>query len=209
MIKKTLHIVFCIDTNSTSSRYLDNVKSRVINLYAILQSTALKWEVELTEVKVKIIIYGSKSKHLKESRWYNISESRGLSKEYLFAFSRKIKCEETNEDSLGLESLLRAINCDWPPVEERYTKQVIILHSDSASNVIDEKLFHEVTNSWMNNHISSNLKQRSKRLILLTPDVYPWVDIYQYFDQTILSPMEIDNDVEYFDVISPLLYNSL
>ena len=209
MIKKAFHIIFCIDTNSRNRRYLEIVKKRLINLNSFLHSVALEWDVELLEVNVKIIIYGSQANHIKESRWYNICDKKGLSNEYFLAFIRKIKIEETDEKSLGLEALSRAINSDWLPIQHRNTKQIVFLHSDSASNEIDEKRFYEVSESWMCSHGSSNLEQRNKRLILYTPDVYLWVDIYQSLNQVCFAPITLDNEVEYYDIIRPLLYNSL
>ena len=213
MNKRAFHIIFCIDLNSKNIQHLNYVKNQVVNIFSVLHSTAIKYEVELIEVKTKIIIYGNQSNQIKESRWYNISDKKGLSNEYFNAFVRNIQIRESDEESLGLEALSRAINSDWPAVTERNTKQVVFLHSDSASNVIDEKRFHEVTDSWMCSHGSSKLHQWNKRLVLFTPEEYPWPNIYSSWDKVCFFPLEKDKDVEYFiieyeDVIRPFFYNS-
>lgn len=209
-------IVFCIDINNNMMQCLERIKkllrefpSKIIRAYA-------ECGKYVSNVRVKIITYGNKIEpDIKESRWFNLSDVKGLEPEYFSAHIRYLRSIETSGNALALNAISKAIHTDWTQYEGKKRHHIIVF-SNSKFNFTDVELFENTTGVWMNSGFGQqesndiSLSQSSKFIFILAPDVYPWRELYESWDQVVYNPLErdfIEDDIFYLDVVNAMVAN--
>lgn len=140
------------------------------------------------------------------SRWYNINNQSTLEPGYFSARLKRIKCIQKTDALRALEALFIAIKQDW--IQEGNRKRHIIcmitnnqflpldnLTFDSNRNEITSPhSLEELSELWMAPYTRQDdralLHQSAKRLVIFAPQVYPWLDIYEIWDQVIYNPIK-------------------
>ena len=207
-------IVFCIDINNNMMQCMERIKKLLREFPSKMIRAYAECGKHISNVRVKIITYGNKIEpDIKESRWFNISDVKGLEPEYYSAYLRYLICIDTSGNALALHAISKAIHTDWTQYENKKRHHIVVF-SNSKSNFIDVELFENSTDIWMeansgeqkSNNIS--LSQSSKYLMILAPDVYPWRELYESWTQVIYNPLEkdfIEDDIFYLDAVNALI----
>ena len=74
--------------------------------------------------------------------------------------------------------------------------------------------FEDLTDVWMTpssgqqGGTKTKLKQPAKRLIVFGPEVYPWPELYESWDQVVYNPSKAGtglDDVSYEDIINAIV----
>lgn len=207
-------IVFCIDINNNMMQCMERIKKQLREFPSKMIRAYAECGKHVSNVRVKIITYGNKIEpDIKESRWFNISDVKGLEPEYYYAYLRYLRCIDTSGNALALHAISKAIHTDWTQYENKKRHHIFVF-SNSKSNFIDVELFENSKDIWMetnsgeqkSNNIS--LSQSSKRLIILAPYVYPWRELYESWTQVLYIPLEkdyIEDDIFYLDAVNALI----
>lgn len=136
----------------------------------------------ISRVYIKVIIYTNDSKPIiKESRWYEISNKKGLEPEYLIAYIKRVKCIGPDADDLSFEAIERAMNVDW--TSEKASFKNIILFTNSICNKTNSAKYTELFSKDVDNHFAYR-----KRLVVFAPEKYPWPELYENLENMIYCP---------------------
>lgn len=226
-MKYPIDFIICIDTSKDMINAVSTLKKRALQFYPDLKEALSSADKEVSQVRLKLILFGPQENqtYLKESDWFCLSNSKGLDKEYFLAAISHIKCKDYFARSNGLEVLARAIKSDWVQVEGKCRQIIGIFTNHPAEKIENIKtkiVFHndslnsleELTDLWMtpyNPQQAKNLislKQSAKRLIIFSPEVYPWPEIYESWDQVVYNPLKAGtgwDDASYEDLINAVV----
>lgn len=101
----------------------------------------------VSNVRVKIITYGNKIEpDIKESRWFNLSDVKGLEPEYFSAHIRYLRSIETSGNALALNAISKAIHTDWTQYEGK--KDIILLSSPIPSSILQMLSFLKIQQTY-------------------------------------------------------------
>ena len=227
-MKYPIDIIFCIDTSIDMENAVSSFKKRASQFYPDIKEALSAASKEVSQIRIKLILFGPNGSqtYLKESDWFYISNSKGLDNEYFSAALNHIKCKDYFEKCNGLEALALAIKSDWVQVNGK-CRQIIAMFTNHSAEKLEEMppkrmichegsptSLEELTDLWMtpynpqlaNNMIS--LKQLAKRLVLFSPEAYPWQEIYESWDQVVYNPSKAGtefDDVSYEDIINAIV----
>lgn len=201
-----IDIILCIDVCSSLNEVIERFSKSFWNDYSEALNASSKI---VTSTRIKVITFGcaldDNNNVVNVSRWYNISNQNTFEPEYFSARLKRIKCIQKTGASRALEALSIAIKQDW--IQEGDRKRHIIcmitnnqslsldnLTFDSNRNeIITSHSLEELSELWMASYTQSDdkvlLHQSAKRLVIYAPQVYPWLDIYEAWDQVIYNPI--------------------
>jgi len=188
MIKFTIDIVYCLDATGSMETYFPSIKNSIEKFYFDYQNKMKEKGKLVDSLRIKVIAYrdvfSDGDSAFLISDFYKMPEQLEQLKIFLnsiFTFGGGDKAES------GLEALDIAICSDWNKTGDRQ-RQIIIVYTDSAAHKLEEienfrpinypkyisKNFDELTDKWENGFY---VKNPSKRIILYSPDTYPWSEI--------------------------------
>lgn len=181
-------------------------------------------------IRIKIIAfrdscYIEERPVIEESRFFNLHCKQTLEPEYFSAWIRHLKHSTRIEKSNALEGLALAINSEWTHEGDRL-RHIIVMLTDAPAHKLEEaKLDNsiypanlptslaELCNLWMTPSSSQNggkskLKQPAKRLVVFGPQMYPWPELFESWDQVVYNPVHLNeglNNVTYEDIITSIV----
>lgn len=189
-------LVFCVDTSGSMSQHLPNVKKMLLKFYESYIISCESKGKNVHELRVKLIrfsdIYYDGPDGLIESCFFSLPEE----KQEFINLLNETKAKGGGESpENGLEALDIAIQSDWNDSGDR-KRSIIVLWTDNKAHELEQSLdykpnhypqkisstFEELTDKW---ELDKFIDDASKRLILFSPDCYPWDIISNTWSNTI------------------------
>jgi hypothetical protein len=198
-------IVLVIDTTGSMADIIDLVKDNAIHFCQDLHKKMNTYQKSINTLRVKAISFTDFHEDplpLNASKFFNLpaenqeladfvetfeADGGGYHEEYPHNFDPTLACPPES----GLEALAYSI------LQSEFTKStkkrdVIVLWTDAYAHPLEyshratpsypwmPKSFQAITSAW-GQHMSNS----AKRLILFTPDVYPWKEISENWENVI------------------------
>lgn len=186
--------VICIDNSARMSSCIDAIKKSVLQWNDTLLHVFEHSYISISKVYIKVITFTNNNKPIiKESRWFEISNKKGLEPEYLIAYIKKIKCLDSDADDLSFEAIERAKKVDW--TSEKASLKNVILFTNSICN--KRNLAQYIEGCSMNDDSPFSYK---KRLVVFAPEIYPWPELYESLGNMIFCPFRGDLTSEDIDL---------
>jgi hypothetical protein len=223
-------IVMCIDITGSMQDCIDTVKERALKFWPDLQEALKAASKNVTDVRVKVIGFrdfdADEANALEVSRYFNLSD-QGCSdpEEYKTFVSNLVADGGGDEPENSLEALSLAIQSDWVQSGEK-RRHVIVMFTDASAHKLEEanrsnpyypenmpESFNALTDLWVAPSSGQGggtvkLKKAAKRLIIFGPQMYPWPEIYENWDQVVYHPSKAGkglDDVSYEDIINAIV----
>ena len=222
-------IVMCIDITGSMQDCIDTVKSRALQFWPDLQEALKAASKNVSDVRVKVIGFrdfeADGSSALEESRYFNLSEQGSSDPEEYKQFVNNLVADgggDAPENSL--EALSLAIQSDWVQTGDR-RRHIIVMFTDASAHKLEDAnrsnpyypenmpaSLEELTDIWLTPASGQTskikLKQPAKRLIIFAPQMYPWPEIYESWNQVVYNPSKAGeglDDVSYEDIINTIV----
>ena len=223
-------IVMCIDLTGSMQPCIDTVKSRALQFWPDLQEALKNASKCVSDVRVKVIGFrdfeADGAKSLEVSRYFNLSEQGSSDPEEYKKFVNGLVAEGGgDEPENALEALSMAIQSDWVQTGDK-RRHVIVMFTDASAHKLESAnrsnpyypqdmpaSLEELTDIWMTptsgQQVSKiKLKQPAKRLVVFAPQMYPWPEIYESWNQVVFNPSDYSSgldDVTYEDIINAIV----
>ena len=223
-------IVMCIDITGSMQDCIDTVKSRALQFWPDLQDALKAASKNVSDVRVKVIGFrdfeADGSNALEESRYFNLSDQGSVDpEEYKQFVSNLVADGGGDEPESSLEALALAIQSDWVQTGDK-RRHVIVMFTDASAHKLEDAnrsnpnypenmpiSLEELTDIWLTPSSGQNaskikLKQPAKRLIVFAPQMYPWPEIYESWNQVVYNPSKAGeglDDVSYEDIINAIV----
>jgi hypothetical protein len=193
--KYDVDIVLCIDATGSMSPVIGETKKHALGFY---ESVIAKMNEKLkkpSQLRVRVIVF--RDIFVDGEQWLNESPFFVLptqTDEFNGAI-RRIEVDGGGDaPESGLEALAIAMKSDWCKSNGKKRHIIVVCSDDSAhpiersrgSQFLPENLpenFDQLTDFWM-----QNMDKQAKRLLLFTPDAYPWTEIATHWENTIHLP---------------------
>ena len=224
-------IVMCIDITGSMQDCIDTVKNRALQFWPDLKEALAAASKNVSDVRVKVIGFrdfeADGDGALEISRYFNLSDQGSSDPEDYKAFVNGLVADGGgDEPENSLEALALAIQSDWVQTGDK-RRHVIVMFTDASAHKLEDanrsnpnypenmpESFEDLTDVWMTpssgqqSGTKTKLKQPAKRLIVFGPEVYPWPELYESWDQVVYNPSKAGtglDDVSYEDIINAIV----
>ena len=224
-------IVMCIDITGSMQDCIDTVKNRALQFWPDLKEALAAASKNVSDVRVKVIGFrdfeADGDGALEISRYFNLSDQGSSDPEDYKAFvNGLVAAGGGDEPENSLEALALAIQSDWVQTGDK-RRHVIVMFTDASAHKLEDanrsnpnypenmpESFEDLTDVWMTpssgqqGGTKTKLKQPAKRLIVFGPEVYPWPELYESWDQVVYNPSKAGtglDDVSYEDIINAIV----
>ena len=224
-------IVMCIDITGSMQDCIDTVKNRALQFWPDLKEALAAASKNVSDVRVKVIGFrdfeADGDAALEVSRYFNLSDQGSSDPEDYRAFVNGLVADGGgDEPENSLEALALAIQSDWVQTGDK-RRHVIVMFTDASAHKLEDanrsnpnypenmpESFEDLTDVWMTpssgqqGGTKTKLKQPAKRLIVFGPEVYPWPELYESWDQVVYNPSKAGtglDDVSYEDIINAIV----
>lgn len=224
-------IVMCIDITGSMQDCIDTVKNRALQFWPDLEEALSAASKNVSDVRVKVIRFrdfeADGNGALEISRYFNLSDQGSSDPEDYKAFVNGLVADGGgDEPENSLEALALAIQSDWVQTGDK-RRHVIVMFTDASAHKLEDanrsnpdypegmpESFEELTDVWMTpssgqqGGTKTKLKQPAKRLIVFAPEVYPWPELYESWDQVVYNPSKAGtglDDVSYEAIINAIV----
>lgn len=194
-----LDLVFLIDGSGSMQNLLDAVKNNALTLYPKIVDALAKKKRIIDTARVKVAVFGD---IYVDNSWYVESDFFSLQNdaESFRAFVEGVRAMGGgDEPESGLEALHNVLHSEWNN-DPNYIKgrQIIILMTDASAHSLEDpqrskdplypagmpKNLAELFSEWVNDDV---IKQSAKRLAIFAPNVSPWIEISQDWEEASIS----------------------
>ncbi len=222
-------IVMCIDVTGSMQDCIDTVKNRALQFGPDLQDALKAASKNVSDVRVKVIGFrdfeADGSSSLQESRYFNLSDQGSSDpEEYKQFVSNLVADGGGDEPENSLEALSLAIQSDWVQTGDK-RRHVIVMFTDASAHKLEDAnrsnpyypanmpaSLEELTDIWLTPASGQTskikLKQPAKRLVVFAPQMYPWPEIYESWNQVVYNPSKAGeglDDVSWEDIINAIV----
>jgi hypothetical protein len=190
----TVDIVLCIDATGSMGSIIEEVKKRALSFYTDVKERLAEKERVVDTLRLKVVSYRDYycdgDGAMKESPFFTLPEQDGDFRNFV----NGIKADGGgDEPESGMEALAIAINSEWSRKGER-KRQIIVVWSDASAHPLEKsgkpahypatmpKNFDELTDMWNG---QGPMSSNAQRIIMYTPDAYPWTDIFEHWKYAI------------------------
>ncbi len=210
-LERGFDFVFVVDGAGAEENLLEAAKSKALDLHRYIQEYLQGRNSLLKSLRVRLIVFrGQKAKEgpRVESRdFFNLPEEADAFRQYADSLRSAAGADDPRG---GMEALMMAIKSDWLKASMKMRHFIIVMagRSTHPSDILypfDEPGFTGddgldpldfLQLNWINPQ--GSLSKDAKRMILLTPDTYPWSKIswwdYTTFDFSRLGTQESENN---------------
>lgn len=194
----SVDLVLVIDATGSMSPIIDDVKKSALSFYDDLQKHMTGIGKNIDALRVRAIAYrdyyaDSAADSLVVSDFLELPGQRADFSDFVHGLRATGGGDEPEN---GLEALATAIQSPWA-AEGAKQRQVIVVWTDASAHPLEKNKgakpvgypvdlpgdFDELTDLWEGQ--DSPVHQSWKRLLLFSPDVYPWTDIANNWDATL------------------------
>ena len=223
-IHYAVDLVFCIDATGSMGPLLDTVKQNALNFYKDFMATMNEHEKSVEQLRIRIIAF--------RDYYYDREDAMLVTDfftlpEYTEEFESCIRSIRPqgggDEPEDGLEALAYAMKSDWTRSGD-IRRHVIVVWTDDGTHDLGFGMsapnypegmardFDELTEWWGSRNRPGYMEERSKRLLLFTPDKPYWNTISANWNNVIhyVSPEAGKGlqEVEYRQILS-VICNSI
>jgi hypothetical protein len=225
-LKYAVDIVLCIDTTGSMGPTLDNVKHSALSFPTRLAEEMAGKGRGISSLRLKVVAFRDFGADAVDA----IMETRFLSVPAdLDEFARTVRDLRPSgggdEPESGLEALALAMAAPWEKGLDR-RRHVIVLFTDASAHPLGDprqtaaatyprsvpSSLDELFGQWGHSRSSGALMDNSaKRLLIFAPEVYPWNDIADDWNNTLFFPSAAGDGLEEWemDEIIATIANSL
>lgn len=193
-----VNLVLVIDATGSMAPIIESVKKSALSFHDDLQKHMVGIGKNIDVLRVRAIAFrdfyaDSAADSLVASDFFALPEQRGGFSDFLADIRAK---GGGDEPETGLEALAAAIRSPWAK-EGAKQRQVIVLWTDASAHQLEKDKdakpagypvgmpgnLDDMTDLWDGQ--VSPMHPTWKRLLLFSPDVYPWTDIANNWEQTL------------------------
>jgi von Willebrand factor type A domain len=194
----SVDLVLVIDATGSMTPIIDNVKASALSFHDDLQAHMTEVGKNIDDLRVRVIAYrdyyaDSAADSLVASDFFVLPDQKAGFSDFLHGLRAT---GGGDEPETGLEGLAAAIRSPWAE-EGAKQRQVIVLWTDASAHKLEKNKgakptgypadmpadFDELTDLWDGQ--KSPVHPSWKRLLLFSPDVYPWTDIANNWEATL------------------------
>jgi len=194
----SVDLVLVIDATGSMSPIIDDVKKSALSFYDDLQKHMTAIGKNIDALRVRVIAYRDYyadplPEALVASDFLELPDQRANFAEFVNGLRATGGGDEPEN---GLEALASAIRSPWAAGGDKQ-RQVIVIWTDASAHRLEKNKgakpagypadlpgdFDELTDLWEGQ--DSPVGQSFKRLLLFSPDVYPWTDIANNWESTL------------------------
>jgi hypothetical protein len=194
----SVDLVLVIDATGSMTPIIDDVKKSALSFYDDLQKHMTDIGKNIDALRVRVIAYRDYyadplPEVLVASDFLELPGQRADFSDFVHGLRASGGGDEPEN---GLEALAAAINSPWDK-ESAKRRQVIVIWTDASAHPLEKNKgakpvgypgdmpadFDELTDLWQSQ--DSPVHVSWKRLLLFSPDVYPWTDIANNWDSTV------------------------
>jgi hypothetical protein len=225
-LQYAVDIVLCVDATASMGPTLDNVKHSALSFPNRLAQEMMAKGRGISSLRLKVIAF----------RDYGDRADDAMSVSPFFRVPADIdQFEKTvrdlrpdgggDEPESGLEALALAVGSDWERGLDR-RRHVIVMFTDASAHRLGDprqtnapsyprsapRSLDVLFQQWGSGQNRDALMENSaKRLLMFAPEVYPWTDIADDWNNTIFFPSEAGEGLEEWemDQIIATIANSL
>ena len=218
-----MDVVFVIDVSKSMTEYLDVVKQRLYTFLPDLNKAFAAAGRSHSDCRAKIIAFRNysvdKDSAMQTSPFFILRSSNVDNQNECLKFKNYVNSLDAHggdfDRNNALEALSIAIKNEWSQECLKRRHYIVLFTSCGACKLEDssKKLENyyplgmphslaELTNMWMapQNHWIcgkwSRLNQPSKRLLMFAPQVYPWPELYESWDQVVYNPSKAGEGID-------------
>jgi len=193
----SVDLVLVIDATGSMTPIIDDVKKSALSFYDDLQKHMTAIGKNIDVLRVRAIAYRDYyadplSEALVASDFFELPDQRGDFSDFVHNLRASGGGDEPEN---GLEALATAIHSPWDN-ESAKRRQVIVIWTDASAHPLEKNKgakptgypndlpgdFDELFDLWQGE--DSPVHESWKRLLLFSPDVYPWTDIANGWEST-------------------------
>jgi hypothetical protein len=191
----SVDLVLVIDATGSMAPILESVKSSALSFHDDLAKYMRDAGKAIDSLRVRVIAFrdfyaDSAADSLVTSGFFELPGRRGDFADFLGAINA---VGGGDEPETGLEGLVEAIRSPWAK-RRAEQRQVIVLWTDASAHPLEKNQgmkpagyprdmpadFDALTDLWQGR--ASPVHRSWKRLLLYSPDAYPWTDIANDWD---------------------------
>jgi hypothetical protein len=226
-LKYAVDIVMCIDVTLSMTPVLANVARSALEFPARLAEEMTKKGRSISSLRLKVIAFrdfGDEPKDaLMVSPFFRAPDQ-------LRQFQQTVRGLRADgggdEPESGLEALAMALASDWETGLDR-RRHVIVMFTDASAHQLGDpgqmrahtyprsipQSLDDLFDQWGYGTAEPNtlMENSAKRLLMFTPDVYPWNEIASDWNNSLMFPSEAGEGLEEWemDQIIATIANSL
>ena len=194
----SVDLVLVIDATGSMAPIIESVKSSALSLRDDLVKHMNEIGKTVDSLRVRVVAFRDfyadpAPESLMASEFFPLPERRSGFRDFLDALRAT---GGGDEPETGLEGLAEAIQSHWS-TEGAKQRQIIVVWTDASAHPLERKKgdkpagypaympadFDELTDLWEGQ--GSPVHPSWKRLLLYSPDVYPWTDIANNWENTL------------------------
>lgn len=188
-------LVFCIDKTGSMVPLIRRVKKNALKFHEDLTAKMEEMNKHIDKLRIRVIAFGDVWADgvdwLRVSEFFNLPDQIGEYENFMAEIEAKGGGDEPEN---GLEALALALQSDWTREGDR-RRHVVIVWTDTSAHTLERavaeqpsnypaeipKSFDELTDQWDGEGIDAS----ARRLILFSPDEYPWSEISEHWEETV------------------------
>ena len=232
-----MDVVLVLDTSRAMTDIFDGVKKRVISFFPDLMLELSAFHKSISDVRIKVITFRNlnidKEEALQISPYFNLKRSNIDNNEDYDTFVDYINslnaCGGNINHNSSLEALALAILNDWSQQGDKRMHYIVLFTNSGACKLEKSHIpttyypsyvpysFEGLSKMWLSPKKTQwidgkwtkiKLGQAAKRLMLFAPQLYPWPNIFESWDQVVYNPSKAGeglDDVSYYDIINAIV----
>jgi von Willebrand factor type A domain len=212
-------LVLVIDATGSMSSIIERVKGSAVAFHADLEKKMAELGRHVDTLRVRVIAFrdfyaDTAAESLVASEFFTLPDQASA----FASFVRDIRASGGgDEPETAMEGLAEAIRSPWAR-EGAKQRQVIIVWTDASAHPLEKKSgskpsgyptdmpanFDELTDMWEG---QTYMNMAWKRLLLYTPDAYPWTDMANSWENCInftSSAGEGLADMDYSEILDSI-----
>ena len=208
-VKYAVDLVMCIDATGSMGHLIEEVKSTAMTFYEKLEDKIKEKQKTIDQLRAKVIVFSDyycdpEEMTMISSEFFNL---RTEAPEFAQFVSLIGAGGGGDEPENGLEALALAINSDWEKtLDFQKQRHIVLVWTDASCHPLEKSpkpsfypddmpnTLDELADMW------DDMSNNSKRLLLFTPDSYPWIQIASSWDNTIQLPSEAGQGMEEYEM---------
>jgi hypothetical protein len=194
----SVDLVLVIDATGSMAPIVESVKFSALSLFDDLEQRMNDIGKHVDSLRVRVVAYrdfyaDSAKDSLITSDFFRLPDQRGDFADFLHDIRA---AGGGDEPETGLEALAEAIRSGWARGDAKQ-RQIIVLWTDASAHALERNRgakpdsypagmpadLDELTDLWDGQ--ASPVHVSWKRLLLYSPDVYPWTSIADNWEQTL------------------------
>jgi hypothetical protein len=196
-ITYSVDLVLVIDATGSMRDIIEKVKERALGFHSDLEKQMNEMDKNIDELRIRVVLYrdfyfDSITDSLQASPFFTLPAESAQFSDYI---SGARASGGGDEPETALEALAEAMRSPWSQGATK-RRQLIAVWTDASAHPLEKNAgskpvgypanapadFDAITDMWEGGGLMDG---NAKRLILFSPDAYPWTDIASAWESTI------------------------